>query len=63
MDVSTVMQKFGGINPEELSGDKVHRLENIMTLWDPVHSLFDDLDIWFEPTVCTPHAGIHLSPR
>ncbi|KAG9308905.1 hypothetical protein JVU11DRAFT_11365 [Chiua virens] len=54
-ELGAIMQRFGRINPEELSGDKVHRLENIMTLWDPIHSLFGDLDIWFEPSDHDPY--------
>ena len=37
--------------PEELSGSKVHRLENVMTLIPGLHAEFDYLGIWFVATV------------
>ena len=46
-----MIQRFGELSPQELNGDKVHCLENIMTLWDAVSSPFDQLRIWFEPSV------------
>ncbi|KAF8551780.1 hypothetical protein OG21DRAFT_1498864 [Imleria badia] len=48
--VWTVMQRFGRIGPEELNGDHIHRLENVMTLWDGISSLFEGLQVWFEPS-------------
>lgn len=35
----------------ELSGDGVHRLENVITLTSVVHDYFDNLQLWFEPMV------------
>ena len=55
------MQRFGKISSEELDGDQVHRLENVITLWDAVRLLFDQLRIWFEPSVSLFEA-IHFSP-
>jgi hypothetical protein len=37
--------------PDELNGFKVHRLENVMTLVHGLHTYFDQLKIWFVPTV------------
>ena len=47
-----VMQRFGYKSlPEDLSGSKVHRLENVMTLASGIHTQFDQLSIWFVATV------------
>ncbi|KAG6369984.1 hypothetical protein JVT61DRAFT_12620 [Boletus reticuloceps] len=54
-EVWAVMQRFGRISPLELNGDQVHRLENVITLWDGVHSLFDKLQMWFEPSDNDPY--------
>ncbi|RDB14788.1 hypothetical protein Hypma_016332 [Hypsizygus marmoreus] len=35
---------------DELNGTFIHRLENILTLCSHEHSLFNSLDIYFEPT-------------
>ncbi|KAJ3515777.1 hypothetical protein NLJ89_g1537 [Agrocybe chaxingu] len=45
-----VMERTGSVLvPDELNGPDIHRLENIMTLETGVHSLFDNLKLWFEP--------------
>ena len=36
---------------DELSGEKIHRLENVMTLSTRVHPFFDELNLWLEATV------------
>lgn len=36
---------------DELNGDKVHRLENVMTLSVALHPNFDQLDSYFEAVV------------
>ena len=36
---------------ENLNGKGVHHLENILTLDMVVHESFDNLRLWFEPTV------------
>ena len=47
------MQRFGGVKvKDELNGNQIHRLENIMTVNSDVHTFFDDLQIWLEPVVC-----------
>jgi hypothetical protein len=47
-----VMSRFGHETlPDELNGSKIHRLENVMTLENGFHTLFDQLEIWFVPTV------------
>jgi hypothetical protein len=47
-----VMNRFGHEElPDELNGSKVHRLENVMTLVHGFHTYFDQLKIWFVPTV------------
>jgi len=33
---------------EKLNGNEIHRLENILTLEQGVHTAFDDLSLWFE---------------
>jgi len=35
---------------EELNGNNIHRLENILTMCTDDHAYFDDLKMWFEPT-------------
>ncbi len=38
---------------EKLNGNEIHRLENIITLEQDVHTAFDDLSLWFKPVaVC-----------
>jgi len=52
--VMHILGHLGGIDMvNELNGDKVHRLENVMTITLGAHSLFDALFMWFEPTVCS----------
>jgi hypothetical protein len=47
-----VMDRFGYRHiPFDLNGNNIHCLENILTLDIGVHSLFDELKLWFEPTV------------
>jgi len=46
-----VMSRFGHESlPDELNGSKIHRLENVMTLDNGVHTLFDQLKLWFVST-------------
>lgn len=63
-----VMDRFGYKQiPSNLNGNKIHRLENVLTLDIGVHSLFDRLKLWFEPTVsnslCDVHRAWTESPR
>ena len=38
---------------EMLNGNRIHRLENIITLQVVIHKLFDSLMLWFKPVdVC-----------
>ena len=37
--------------PFHLNDNNIHRLENILTLDIGIHSLFDELKLWFEPMV------------
>jgi len=37
--------------PGKLSGAGIHSLDNIMTLDANIHSLFDELHLWFEAVV------------
>lgn len=37
---------------DELNGEKVHRLENVMTMEFSLHRRFDQLKLWLEATVC-----------
>ena len=47
-----VMMRMGGVlGHDELNGEKIHRLENVMTMRTDLHSLFDGLMLWFEATV------------
>ena len=47
-----LMRRFGYETlPDDLTGPKVHRLENVMTMDPSVHSLYDQLMIWLTATV------------
>ncbi|KAF5350969.1 hypothetical protein D9756_008340 [Leucocoprinus leucothites] len=48
--LSAVLERFGQVDPAELAGPAHHRLENIMTLHTEIHTFFDSLVVWFEPT-------------
>ena len=46
------MEQFGHENlPEELNGLKIHHLENVMTVAGDFHTHFDQLKVYFVPTV------------
>jgi hypothetical protein len=48
-----VLSRFGSRESllKELSGAKVHRLENAMTMCHDARCLSDRLEMWLEPTV------------
>ena len=47
-----VMNHFGLVGlSDELNGSKIHRLENVMTVVLDFRILFDQLKVWFVPTV------------
>jgi hypothetical protein len=48
--VLAVLKRFG-YAVDNLNGDKVHSLFNVMTMQKDVHDWFDRLEIWFEATV------------
>ncbi|KAF8327705.1 uncharacterized protein EI90DRAFT_3066603 [Cantharellus anzutake] len=49
--VWAVMEHFGNVRVlDELNGDNIHRLENVLTLSHDIHSAFDQLKFWFEAT-------------
>ncbi|KAF8267683.1 hypothetical protein EI94DRAFT_1729918 [Lactarius quietus] len=53
--VWAIVNSFAHINVlDELNGDMAHRLSNALTLRADVHSLFDDLRMWFEEVPNTP---------
>lgn len=37
--------------PDELNSANIHRLENVMTMEQGVHGMFDCLALWLEATV------------
>ncbi|GBE87626.1 hypothetical protein SCP_1103030 [Sparassis crispa] len=45
-----VLERFGRVNvvDDELNGEGIHRLPNVMTMSLDAHRAFDNLDIWFE---------------
>ncbi len=50
--VWAVLKRFGGVDVvEELNGNQVHRLGNILTLSVNLHYFFDTLHLWLEATV------------
>ncbi|KAF4609700.1 hypothetical protein D9613_012064 [Agrocybe pediades] len=47
----TVLERFGYTTlSEELEGEKIHRLENVMTLDPALHTFFNMLELWFVAT-------------
>jgi hypothetical protein len=47
-----IMNRFGYDElPDELNGSNIYHLENVMTLHLGFRILFDQLKIWFVPTV------------
>ncbi|KAL1952371.1 hypothetical protein VTO73DRAFT_1520 [Trametes versicolor] len=47
--VHAILDRFGAINSiEELSGAKMHRLENVLTLESYIHQSFDQLKLWLQ---------------
>lgn len=50
--VWAVLARFGHVTiPDELKGDRIRRLENVMTMELQTRFLFSDLKIWLEPTM------------
>jgi hypothetical protein len=50
--VWAVMNRFGQVLiTEELNGNDIHRLENVITMASDKHLAFDQLKLWFEETV------------
>ena len=49
---AVIMQMGAVLFPDELNGADIHRLENILTMEEGLHSLFDKLGLWLEATVC-----------
>lgn len=53
------MDRFGYKHiPSELNGAKIHRLQNILTLQTDMHTMFDQLELWFETTVSDPQPNV-----
>lgn len=47
------LEGFGGVQiRDELNGDRIHRLENIITMCGDVQYSFSRLLLWLEPAVC-----------
>jgi hypothetical protein len=44
-----IITMFTDIALDELNGDLINRLENILTLGPTLHKSFGRLDIWLEP--------------
>lgn len=44
---------------EDLAGNLIHRLENIISMNITSHQLFDELQLWLKPVeVCTPTVSL-----
>ncbi|KAN0085958.1 hypothetical protein V8E55_007092 [Tylopilus felleus] len=55
--VCRILSMFTDINViPQLAGNKLHRLENIILMFEAGHHLFDDLRMWFKPVKGRPHA-------
>lgn len=49
------LSTFTGVNVEDLAGKLIHRLENIMSMEQSCHRVFDELFLWLKPVeVCSP---------
>ncbi|KAH6904872.1 hypothetical protein BKA70DRAFT_1402888 [Coprinopsis sp. MPI-PUGE-AT-0042] len=46
---TTLKLKHFGVEYEELNGDSIHHLGNIMTMGNDMHGFFHDLLLWLEP--------------
>ncbi|CEL53187.1 hypothetical protein RSOLAG1IB_06150 [Rhizoctonia solani AG-1 IB] len=53
--ILSVLERFGGINQQELLGSNIHSLRNALTLRSGIHKNFDRLDIWLDPVEDQPH--------
>ncbi|KAI6030236.1 hypothetical protein EDC04DRAFT_2898507 [Pisolithus marmoratus] len=54
--VWAILSMFTSVNiVEELAGNRIHRLENIMSMQITCHRLFDDLVLWLKPVEGLPH--------
>ena len=52
MTAWTVVKWFGGVKVEdELNGNQIHRLENIITMDHNIQMSFDNLQLWLEAVV------------
>jgi hypothetical protein len=48
-----VMEHFGQVlSVNQLNGADIHCMENVMTMEQGLHELFDSLGIWFKARVC-----------
>jgi len=50
-----IIKKFSGIQLNELSGDRINCLENVITLCYDAHIAFGNLSTWLEPIEEEPH--------
>jgi hypothetical protein len=51
--LASILENFGYANVmDDLNGDKIHRLENVLTLASGQRIFFEELDIWLTKTVC-----------
>lgn len=44
-----ILGRFGGIEIEALIGNKINRLENVLTLETDLRDRFAEMYIWLEP--------------
>jgi hypothetical protein len=59
--VWAILERFGQVSLDDLNGRDIHRLENIITMDNNKHDMFDRLLIWFEATVSlSPQSGVGL---
>ncbi len=59
----SIIESFGNIDVlAELDGANIHRLSNGLTLNVDVHSVFDDLKLWFEEVQVSNIKRFSFSP-
>lgn len=59
--VLTVLERIAGIVPGKISGERINRLSNIITMNMGHHAAFDDLIWWMEPSASGVRATTMIS--
>jgi hypothetical protein len=60
--VLTLLERIGGIAPNEIHGKLINRLSNIITMDAAHHACFDRLDWWMEPVPSGVRTVAYVDP-